>query len=128
MDLRASATDPLTGKSVPVSIVSRNGDQAVIQADLTDSPRLITIDEVPTGAPNPAPAPTPAPTPAPSPSPSPTCRKHGNGDVNCDGKIDFKDMSALLAKQHGKDKTSDINGDGVVDFKDISLLLSHYNQ
>jgi hypothetical protein len=43
--LRASATDPVTGDSVPVQIVSTSGDTAVVQIPLTDSPRLLTLQD-----------------------------------------------------------------------------------
>ena len=41
--LTARATDPLTGFSVPVTIVSRSGDTAVLEVALTDSPRLLVL-------------------------------------------------------------------------------------
>ena len=43
--LQASATDPLTGDSVPVSIVGTSGNSAVIQMPLTDSPRLLVLTD-----------------------------------------------------------------------------------
>lgn len=43
--LTASAVNPLTNDSTPVSIISQGGGNVVIQADLTDSPRVIIIDE-----------------------------------------------------------------------------------
>ena len=43
--LSATATDPLNGESVPVRIVSRSGDTAVLELELTDSPRLIRLDD-----------------------------------------------------------------------------------
>jgi len=39
-----SATDPLTGNSVPVRVVSCDTSRAVVEMPLTDSPRLLTID------------------------------------------------------------------------------------
>jgi hypothetical protein len=59
-DLSASAIDPLTNTATPVSIVSRTGGTIVIQADLTDSPRIIVIDETGSSS-NPAPADTTPP-------------------------------------------------------------------
>jgi hypothetical protein len=41
--LQATATDPLTGQAVPVSVVSRSGDSAVIEIPLTDYPRLLVL-------------------------------------------------------------------------------------
>ncbi len=60
-DLTASATDPLTGVSVPVSIISRNGDVATIQLPVTDSPRMVTLTDPPANS-SPAAAPQPAPS------------------------------------------------------------------
>jgi hypothetical protein len=35
------ATDPLTGRAVPVQVVSRRGNRAVVELGVTDSPRLL---------------------------------------------------------------------------------------
>lgn len=43
--LSARATDPLTGASLPVTIVSRSGDTAVLEVELTDSPRLLVLED-----------------------------------------------------------------------------------
>jgi hypothetical protein len=43
--LMARATDPLTGSAVPVTIVSRAPDQAVLEVPLTDSPRLLVLSD-----------------------------------------------------------------------------------
>ena len=40
-----TATDPLSGEEVPVRVVSRSGDGIVIMIGVTDSPRLLTIQE-----------------------------------------------------------------------------------
>jgi hypothetical protein len=42
-----SATDPLTGQAVPVTVVSSEADRLVVELPVTDSPRLLTIDEGP---------------------------------------------------------------------------------
>jgi hypothetical protein len=42
-----TATDPLSGKEVPVTVVSRAADEIVVEMEATDSPRLLTIDEEP---------------------------------------------------------------------------------
>jgi hypothetical protein len=39
------ATDPLTGGSVPVKTLARNGRRVVIELSLTDSPRLISFEQ-----------------------------------------------------------------------------------
>jgi hypothetical protein len=41
----ATATDPLTGESVPVEIVSGSAHEVVVEMGVTDSPRLLTIQE-----------------------------------------------------------------------------------
>lgn len=41
--LTATATDPLTGQSIPVRIRQRRGDQVVLDTPLTDSPRTLTL-------------------------------------------------------------------------------------
>ncbi len=41
----ASATDPITGASVPVEAVSSSGDEIVVEMKVTDSPRLLTLQE-----------------------------------------------------------------------------------
>jgi hypothetical protein len=43
-DSSVTASDPLTGKSVPVKVISRQGDRLVVELPLTDSPRLLTLD------------------------------------------------------------------------------------
>lgn len=40
-----SATDPLTGESVPVEVISGSEDNIVVAVSVTDSPRLLTIDD-----------------------------------------------------------------------------------
>jgi hypothetical protein len=37
------AGDPLTGKSVPVKIVSRAGEKLIVELPVTDSPRLLSL-------------------------------------------------------------------------------------
>ena len=41
-----SATDPLTGEAVPVEVVSRTSDEVVVEMGITDSPRLLAIEDV----------------------------------------------------------------------------------
>jgi hypothetical protein len=43
--LKVSATDPDTGASVPATIVSTSGNQAVVEIPLTDSPRLLVLED-----------------------------------------------------------------------------------
>jgi hypothetical protein len=40
-----SATDPLTGESVPVQVLSRGEDQIEVKMPVTDSPRVLLIDD-----------------------------------------------------------------------------------
>jgi hypothetical protein len=42
---RVTATDPLTGSSLPVKVVSGTGDSIEVEMRVTDSPRLLTIQE-----------------------------------------------------------------------------------
>jgi len=42
---RVSATDPLTGRSSPARIISRSDDRLVVEVEVTDSPRLLLIDD-----------------------------------------------------------------------------------
>lgn len=44
-NLTASATDPLTGAVVPVTIVARNADSAILEMKATDSPRMLLMDD-----------------------------------------------------------------------------------
>jgi hypothetical protein len=76
-----SATDPLTGGSVPVEVVSRSSTGVVVELGVTDSPRLITIQEDPSatlGEPEPSPSPE-EPAPAPEPTPIEETSTHGKG-------------------------------------------------
>ena len=43
IDVRAS--DPLSGQAVATRVVSQSGSSLVVELPLTDSPRLLTIDE-----------------------------------------------------------------------------------
>jgi hypothetical protein len=43
--LQATATDPMTGQSVPVTVVSRSESTAVVQMNLTDYPRLLVLQD-----------------------------------------------------------------------------------
>jgi hypothetical protein len=43
--LRASATDPLSGASVPARVLSRTTTSAVVEIPLSDSPRLLELEE-----------------------------------------------------------------------------------
>jgi hypothetical protein len=43
VDVRA--TDPLTGRSVPVKVLARKGGTVVVELPLTDSPRLISLEQ-----------------------------------------------------------------------------------
>ncbi len=42
---QVSATDPLSGEAVPVEVISGSEDEIVVQMPVTDSPRLLTIEE-----------------------------------------------------------------------------------
>lgn len=42
-----TATDPLAGTSVPVSVLSRSAGRLTVELPLTDSPRLLTVEDQP---------------------------------------------------------------------------------
>ena len=44
-DVRVSAYDPLLDQQVPVQVVSRSADRAVVELPVTDSPRLLTLED-----------------------------------------------------------------------------------
>ncbi len=74
--VQASAYDPLSDEQVPVEVVSREPDRAVIELPVTDSPRLLVLEDSgdpPSGeAPPSAPASPSAPAPPEStPPPAP---------------------------------------------------------
>jgi hypothetical protein len=46
---RVSLYDPLTDESAPASIVERSDDEVVVELSLTDAPRLLQVDDGPTG-------------------------------------------------------------------------------
>jgi hypothetical protein len=49
----------------------------------------------------------------------------GTADIDRDGKVDFTDLSILMANWGTpKNLKADLNGDGIVDIKDLSILLS----
>lgn len=45
-------------------------------------------------------------------------------DIDGDGRIDLKDISAFMAAWFTKDKVFDFNGDGKMTFKDFSIILA----
>jgi hypothetical protein len=71
--LTASATDPLSGNSVPVQVIARDGSQATVQMPVTDSPEMLTLSDAPILGPASRSPSTPAATaPGSSPALSPT--------------------------------------------------------
>jgi hypothetical protein len=42
--VKARATDPMIGETVPVKVLSQDGDRLALEIELTDSPRLINLD------------------------------------------------------------------------------------
>jgi hypothetical protein len=55
----------------------------------------------------------------------PATKLQDPADINGDGKIDFSDVSILIANWgNPKNQAADLNHDGVVDLKDLSILLS----
>ena len=41
----AAAVDPLSGSSVPVTITARTSDSVTVEVPLTDSPRMLTLQD-----------------------------------------------------------------------------------
>lgn len=48
-------------------------------------------------------------------------------DINCDGNVDFFDVSAFIAAYNAMDPRADFTGDGVFDFFDVSAYIAQYN-
>jgi hypothetical protein len=72
--LKASAYDPLRDQEVPVTVVSRASDHAVVELSVTDSPRLLMLEDggppaeeaPPSGGTPPLPPPPAGPASGPS--------------------------------------------------------------
>ena len=47
VNAKVTATDPLTGAAVPVEVISESADEIVVEMKVTDSPRLLSIEEQP---------------------------------------------------------------------------------
>jgi len=47
-------------------------------------------------------------------------------DIDGDGKVTLKDISAFMAAWHTKDKMYDFNGDGRMTFRDFSIILASF--
>lgn len=45
-------------------------------------------------------------------------------DIDGDGKVTLKDVSAFMSAWHNKSKVFDFNGDGKMTFKDFSIILA----
>jgi hypothetical protein len=78
-------------------------------------------------------SPTPTATPAPSPAPTGTNGATCAADLNCDGKVDFNDIKALVADylaycspNRTYTRVADFNLDGKINFQDIQLFVTYY--
>lgn len=47
-------------------------------------------------------------------------------DLDGDGEVTLKDISAFMAAWHNKDKMYDFNGDGRMTFRDFSIILADF--
>jgi hypothetical protein len=56
------------------------------------------------------------------------CTKVDKGDFNCDGKIDYLDVSALLIKVNSEDSKSDLNHNGKVDTADVTTVTKNLSR
>jgi hypothetical protein len=93
------------------------------RGDLFYIQNLVAIIEAPSDG---SPTSTPAPT-STQPSPTPVnCTPLG--DINCSGKVDIMDLSALLTAFGSSNITSDLNNNGKVDIGDLSILLSNFGR
>lgn len=50
-----------------------------------------------------------------------------NGDINCDGVVDFNDLLDFLNLYNNLDPRADLNGDSVIDFNDLLEYINDYN-
>jgi hypothetical protein len=48
-------------------------------------------------------------------------------DLNCDGNLDFFDVSEFIAAYNAMDPRADFTGDGEFNFFDVSVYISQYN-
>lgn len=48
-------------------------------------------------------------------------------DLNCDGNLDFFDVSAFITAYNAMDPIADFTGDGEFDFFDVSAYIAQYN-
>ena len=47
-------------------------------------------------------------------------------DIDGDGNVTLKDISAFMAAWHTKEKIYDFNGDGRMTFRDFSIILANF--
>ena len=50
-----------------------------------------------------------------------------DADMNCDGDLNFFDISEFIAAYNAMDPRADFTGDGVFDFFDVSAYIAQYN-
>ena len=56
------------------------------------------------------------------------------GDITCDGRVDMRDVVALvlsygsLAGEATYDSNADVNGDGKVDMRDLSIVIMNFGK
>ena len=113
------AIDPLTNETIPVSVVSCQLPTVEIELPLTDSPRLININESGSSV---------VPTSTQLTPTSNSCR-HGLGDANCDGKVDIVDFE-LWRREFTREVSttlSDFNGDAKIDIIDFELWRKSFS-
>jgi hypothetical protein len=48
--IQVTVSDPLSGRATPTRVISHSGDRLIVETLLTDSPRVLTIDESGAGA------------------------------------------------------------------------------
>jgi hypothetical protein len=111
-----SAYDPLSGESVPVEVVSSSGEEIVVQMPVTDSPRILTIQEQSS---EPEPAPKPPAEPEPEPPAEPLPGSASEPEAAAGDPKPLKAKSAPSAAEEGVRPAADSGGSSL----DPSLRL-----
>jgi hypothetical protein len=58
----------------------------------------------------------------------PTCPCDSAANINCDGQLNFFDVSAFIQLYNAQDPIADFNNDGLFNFFDVSSFIGVFNQ
>lgn len=58
----------------------------------------------------------------------PTCACDSQANINCDGQLNFFDVSAFIQLFNAQNPTADFNNDGLFNFFDVSAFIAVFNQ